>query len=134
MIEKIERSEAEWSRLLSPEAFRVLRQRGTEPPFSGEHSRGKVAGTFRCTGCGLELFDATAKYDSGTGWPSFYQPAHPDHIVEKNDLSHGMIRTEVLCARCGGHLGHRFPDGPRPTGQRYCINSVALKLDPTAPG
>lgn len=132
-MEKVEKSEAEWRRLLSPEAFRVLRQHGTEPAFSGEHARGKVVGTFRCAGCGLELFDAAAKYDSGTGWPSFFRPAHPGHVEERTDLSHGMIRTEVRCARCGGHLGHRFPDGPRPTGQRYCINSVALRLDPIAP-
>jgi peptide-methionine (R)-S-oxide reductase len=127
-MEKIEKTEAEWHEALTPEQYRVLREHGTERAFTGEYNAAKGPGVFVCAGCGLELFDADHKFDSGTGWPSFYQPAAPDHVEEARDASLGMVRTEVHCARCGGHLGHVFPDGPRPTGLRYCINSVSLEM------
>jgi peptide-methionine (R)-S-oxide reductase len=124
---KVEKSDAEWRQELSEEQYRVLRQKGTEAPFSGEYDHVFEPGTYRCAGCGAALFDSDAKYDSGCGWPAFSAPAGA--IEEETDVSHGMVRTEVLCASCGGHLGHLFPDGPHPTGLRYCINSAALELD-----
>jgi peptide-methionine (R)-S-oxide reductase len=126
---KIEKTEQEWRRELTPEQYRVLREKGTERPFSGEYDHVFEPGTYRCAGCGTELFSSETKYDSGCGWPAFYAAASEDAIDEETDVSHGMIRTEVLCSNCGGHLGHVFPDGPAPTGLRYCINSVAMKLE-----
>jgi len=130
-IEKIEKTEAEWRAELTPEQYRVLREKGTERPFTGEYDNVFEPGTYHCAGCGAELFASDAKYDSGCGWPAFSSPASGEAVAEEIDASHGMVRTEVLCAACGGHLGHVFPDGPRPTGLRYCINSAALKLEET---
>jgi peptide-methionine (R)-S-oxide reductase len=128
-MSKIEKTEAEWQAELSPEQYRVLRQKGTEAPFSGEYDHSFEPGTYHCAGCGAVLFESDTKYDSGCGWPAFFAPAEETAIDEESDSTYGMVRTEVLCASCGGHLGHVFPDGPRPTGQRYCINSAALKLE-----
>jgi peptide-methionine (R)-S-oxide reductase len=130
--EKIVKSEAEWRAQLSPEAFHVTRKHGTERPFTGEYNDCKDAGVYRCTCCGNALFDADAKFDSGTGWPSFFRPLEDGSVAEKSDRSLFMTRTEVLCAKCDAHLGHVFPDGPQPTGLRYCMNSVALDLDRAA--
>jgi peptide-methionine (R)-S-oxide reductase len=126
---KISKTEAEWRSELSPEAYHVLREKGTEAPFTGEYDFTFEPGTYVCAGCGTELFLSEAKYDSGCGWPAFFQPAAEEAIEEERDASFGMIRTEVMCASCGGHLGHVFPDGPVPTGLRYCINSAALRLE-----
>ncbi len=130
MAEPIEKTDEEWRRELTPERYQVLRRKATERPFSGELLHTSEPGTFRCAGCGAPLFDAGTKFEAHCGWPSFYAPADPAAIREEADLSHGMRRTEVLCERCGGHLGHVFPDGPEPTGLRYCINSLALEFDP----
>ena len=125
-MEKIQKSEKEWRALLSDEEFYVCRQKGTERPFTGKYNSYKGDGVFVCKCCGNPLFDAATKFDSGTGWPSFYKPIIQEAIEEHKDLSHGMIRTEVTCAKCDAHLGHVFPDGPEPTGLRYCINSICL--------
>ena len=125
----VEKSEAEWRAELTPEQFHVLREKGTESAFSGEYDHTFEPGTYRCAGCGATLFESETKYDSGCGWPAFWAPADEDAIDEEIDVGYGMIRVEVMCANCGGHLGHVFPDGPHPTGVRYCINSAALKLD-----
>ena len=126
---KVQKTEAEWRAQLDPEQFHVLREKGTEAPFSGEYDHVFEPGVYRCAGCGAELFSSETKYDSGCGWPAFYAPANEEAIDEEADTSFGMIRTEIMCANCGGHLGHVFPDGPRPTGMRYCINSAALNLE-----
>ncbi len=126
-VEKITKSEAEWQAELTPEQFKVLRKKGTERPFTGD-TKSQGEGIYRCAGCGLELFDAITKFESGTGWPSFWKPIQ-GHVEEEIDGAFGMRRTEVLCARCEGHLGHVFPDGPNPTGLRYCMNAVALQFD-----
>ncbi|MEX2275074.1 MAG: peptide-methionine (R)-S-oxide reductase MsrB [Actinomycetota bacterium] len=129
-VRPVPSTDAQWRELLTPEQYEVLRQKGTEPPFSGAYASTKEDGIYRCAGCGAELFDAATKYESGTGWPSFFEPITPDAVELVEDSGHGMRRIEVTCARCGGHLGHVFPDGPRPTGERYCMNSVSLELEP----
>ena len=125
-MSKIEKSEDQWRKELTPEQFRILREKGTERPFTGAYNDFKGEGVFVCAACGTPLFDSSTKYNSRSGWPSFFQPANPGAVAEHTDQTHGMVRTEVTCASCGGHLGHVFPDGPQPTGQRYCINSASL--------
>jgi len=126
-MEKLDLPESEWKKRLSPEQYHVLREAGTERAFTGIYNDNKAPGTYRCAGCGAELFTSDAKFDSGSGWPSFVEPASNEAVVEHSDVTHGMVRTEVRCAKCDGHLGHVFPDGPRDsTGLRYCMNSASL--------
>ena len=128
-MEQVEKTEEEWRKELTPEQYKILREAGTEPPFTGIYNDEKADGVYRCAACGLELFGSDTKFDSGTGWPSFWDPMEDNNVITRPDNSLTMRRTEVLCGRCGSHLGHVFDDGPNPTGQRYCINSAALRLD-----
>jgi peptide-methionine (R)-S-oxide reductase len=129
-MNQLDKTDDQWRAELSPEQYEILRRKGTEPAFTGRYWSEKTPGTYRCAGCGQELFSSATKYDSGTGWPSFFEPVAAEAVATHADFSHGMSRTEITCARCGSHLGHVFPDGPKPTGLRYCINSACLKLEP----
>ncbi len=129
MDKRIQKSEEEWKKVLTEEEFQVLRKKGTDPPFTGKYVDNKRKGRYFCAGCGNELFSSDTKFDSRSGWPSFWAPIEDGSLEEKPDLSHGMERTEILCSKCGGHLGHVFDDGPKPTGQRFCINSTALRFE-----
>jgi len=129
MNKKVEKPEEQWKKELTPDQYQVCRNKGTERPFTGEYYQTKEPGIYKCVACGNELFDSDTKFDSGSGWPSFYKPLSEESVETDEDISYEMRRTEVMCNACGAHLGHVFPDGPRPTGLRYCINSVALKRD-----
>jgi len=129
MKEKVKLTEEEWKNKLSPEEYHILREKGTERPFTGKYVDNKKRGKYYCSACGNELFDSKSKFDSGTGWPSFTEPMDKENVDEHKDLSYGMERTEVLCSKCGGHLGHVFDDGPKPIGKRYCMNSASLKFE-----
>lgn len=129
MKEKVRLTEEEWKKKLTPEEYHILREKGTERPFSGKYVDNKKKGKYVCAACGNELFDSDDKFDSGTGWPSFTKTSDKGSVDENEDLAYGMVRTEVLCSKCGGHLGHVFDDGPKPTGKRYCMNSASLKFE-----
>lgn len=130
----VNKSESEWKSVLTPLQYGILREKGTERPFTGEYDGSFEEGDYYCAGCGALLFHSSSKYNSGCGWPAFFEPADSANLVFRKDLSHGMIRTEVMCAQCGGHLGHKFDDGPEPTGIRYCINSVSMVFKPSESG
>ncbi|MDC0655157.1 peptide-methionine (R)-S-oxide reductase MsrB [bacterium] len=129
-MNKVNKTDADWQAELTPDEYHVLREKGTERAFSGEYNEHKDPGTYLCRACGNALFDANTKFDSGTGWPSFFAPLSKESVLNERDVSHGMVRTEVMCNQCGSHLGHLFDDGPQPTGKRYCMNSLSLKHQP----
>lgn len=129
MTDKVDKTDEQWRQQLTPEQYEVLRQKGTERAFTGKYTDHKAKGAYQCAGCGTELFSSETKFDSHCGWPSFTAPAVAENVDEEEDRTHGMVRTEVLCSACGGHLGHVFPDGPGPTGLRYCINSASIEFD-----